>query len=264
MSGAMGSPPPQPPDGGDIRTVSASSEREKRLRADFHELFTRCPIPADELLTQLGLFLNRQTLSRILFMHDLYRRIVDVQGVVMEFGVRWGQNLALFESFRGMYEPYNFHRRIIGFDTFGGFPSVHERDGDAEIVQVGGYGVTPGYEAYLEQVLAYHEQESPLAHVRKFELVKGDATATVARYIDEHPETIVALAYLDFDLFEPTKRALEAIRDRLTRGSVVAFDELNVREWPGETLALKEVLGLGRYAIRRDPRNPSPSYIVID
>jgi len=37
----------------------------------------------------------------------------------------------------------------------------------------------------------------------------------------------------------------------LTKGSIVGFDELNVRAYPGETLALKEVLGLDRYKIRR-------------
>ena len=31
----------------------------------------------------------------------------------MEFGVRWGQNLALFESFRGIYEPYNYSVELL-------------------------------------------------------------------------------------------------------------------------------------------------------
>jgi hypothetical protein len=55
----------------------------------------------------------------------------------MEFGVRWGQNMALFTSFRNIYEPYNVSRKIIGFDTFAGFPSISEQDGVAETVQVG-------------------------------------------------------------------------------------------------------------------------------
>ena len=79
-----------------------------------------------------------------------------------------------------------------------------------------------------------------------------------------HPETIVALAYFDFDIYQPTKTCLEAIKGRLTKGSVVAFDELNCPEFPGETLALKEVFGLDKYAIRRNPLNPLCSYIVIE
>jgi hypothetical protein len=247
-----------------IRTKSNSSKQELTMRGAFYETYRACPIPANELLSQLGLFLNRQSLSRILFMHDLYTRIIPVHGVVMEFGVRWGQNLALFSSFRGMYEPYNYNRKIIGFDTFAGFPSVAPEDGADPIASVGAYGVTNGYENYLETVLEYHERESPLSHIRKHELIKGDAAATLEKYLGDHPETIIALAYFDFDLYAPTKRCLELIKDHLTKGSVIGFDELNWPAFPGETVALQEVFGLSRHAIRRSPLNPSPSYLVVD
>jgi hypothetical protein len=248
----------------ELRTKSNSSAQEVTKREAFHATFQKCPIPPNELLSQLGLFLNRQTLSRILFMRDLYERIVPIHGVVMEFGVRWGQNLALFSSFRGMYEPYNYYRKIIGFDTFSGFPSTAPQDGQDTIAEKGAYGVTENYEEYLESVLSYHETESPLGHIRKHELVKGDATVTLEKYLRDHPETIIALAYFDFDLYEPTRKCLELIRDHLTKGSVIGFDELNCAAFPGETLAFKEVFGLDRFSIRRSPLNPTPSYIVIE
>jgi hypothetical protein len=248
----------------DIRIKSNSSAQEVSTRERFYETFTQCPIPRNELLNNLGLFLNRQTLSRILFMHDLYQRIIPVHGIVVEFGVRWGQNLALFSSFRGMYEPYNYNRRIVGFDTFSGFPSVTDQDGGDAIASAGAYGVTPGYETYLDSVLAYHEKESPLSHINKYELIKGDASVTLEKFLQEHPETIVALAYFDFDIYEPTKKCLELIKGHLTKGSVIGFDELNWPSFPGETIAVKEVLGLDRYAIGRSPLNPSPSFIVIE
>lgn len=248
----------------DIRIRTNSSSQELATRQEFYETFAQCPIPSNELLANLGLFMNRQALSRVLFMHDLYRQILNVNGIVIEFGVRWGQNLALFSSFRGMYEPFNYTRKVVGFDTFSGFPSVSEHDGSDAIVGAGSYGVTEQYETYLDRVLAYHETESPLGHIQKHELIKGDASVTLERYLREHPETIIALCYFDFDIYEPTKRCLELIKDHLTKGSVVGFDELNWSAFPGETIALKEVFGLDRYAIRRSPLNPSPSYLVIE
>jgi len=247
-----------------ILTRTGSTDKEHSVRERFFEHYKQAPIPQNEQLANLGLFMNRHALSRYLYMNELYQKILNVHGVVMEFGVRWGQNLSLFVNFRGMYEPFNHNRKIIGFDTFAGFPSVHEKDGNAAVATKGGYGVTEGYEEYLDSVLTYHESESPIAHMKKYELVKGDASAEIVKYLERNPETIVALAYFDFDLFEPTKACLEAIKDRLTKGSVVAFDELNYHTWPGETLAVKEVLGLSRYAIRRTPYNPEPSYIVIE
>jgi hypothetical protein len=111
-----------------IKVLGGSTQAEIDNRKRFLELLKSTPIPDDELLGNLGLFLSRQTLSRILFMHELYQKIINVHGVVIEFGVRWGQNLALFESFRGIYEPYNFNRKIIGFDTFSGFPEIEKME----------------------------------------------------------------------------------------------------------------------------------------
>ena len=247
-----------------LRVARATSEREQELRRDFFELFKRTPIPDDELLAQLGLYLNRQTLSRILFMHELYTQIVRVPGIVVELGVRWGQNLALFSSFRGMEEPFNHTRRIVGFDTFSGFPEPSVQDGDAPIASAGAYAVPKGYEDYLHDVLAYHEQESPLAHLRKFELVHGDATETLPRYLAERPETVVALAYFDFDLYEPTRVCLETMRPHLVRGSVLGFDQLGSRNFPGETLAVRKVLGLEGLRLRRSPYAAQASYAVLE
>ncbi len=247
-----------------LNIARRGSGTEQAARKRIQKLFAAAPIPRDELLSNLGLFINRQSLSRILFMHELYSKIVGVHGIVVEFGVRWGQNLALFESFRGMYEPFNHNRKIVGFDTFEGFPSVDPKDGNAPIARTGAYGVTAGYETFLEQVLAYHEQESPLQHIRRFEIVKGDASESIEAYLERNPETIVALAYFDFDIYQPTKRCLDAIKPHLTKGSVLGFDELNYHAYPGETLALREAFPLDRYAIRRTPHSNVASYIVID
>ena len=73
-----------------INTIDGSSMKEKSGRENFFEKFKNSPIPKDEIMGNLGLYIDRKTLSRILFMHELYKKIIDVHGVAMEFGVRWG------------------------------------------------------------------------------------------------------------------------------------------------------------------------------
>ncbi len=236
--------------------------KEGDRRGEMIDLLRQWQIPERELLLNLGLFLTPQTLSRVLFMDFLYQKIIDVQGIVMEFGCRWGQNMSLFTSLRGIYEPFNRLRKVVGFDSFSGFPSVAPQDGD--MVAKGDYGTAPGYAPFLERVLKLMEEESPLAHLRKFEVVPGDAIVTVPEYLKHNPETIIALGYFDFDLYAPTKSCLEAVRGHLTRGSVLGFDEANDHTTPGETIALKEVLGLDRYSVRRYRFNSRSSYLVIE
>lgn len=245
-----------------IISGSTSDEHKARMKLVHH--LKKSPIPPEQLLNNLGLFLRRQNISRILFMHDLYRRIINIHGVVMEFGVHWGQNLSLFHSFRGMYEPYNYTRKIIGFDTFEGFPHLDDKDGKHDIIRKGAYSVTKNYLEYLNEILEFHQSESPIPHMKKFELVKGDATKTIHRYLRKNPETIIALAYFDFDIYEPTKECLKAILPHLSKGAIIGFDELNYHDLPGETIAFKEILGPNRYRIQRDPNNPSTSFIVFD
>ena len=247
-----------------IKVKWNSSAHEESIRGDIVKYFQQCPIPDQEILQNLPLFLSRQNLSQILFVHEIYQHIVDVHGVIMEFGVRWGRNLALYESLRGIYEPFNHNRKIIGFDTFEGFPSVDEKDGNDDIISVGAYNVTRDYVDYLVNVLDYHEQESPISHIKKYEIVKGNASEGIARYLGQHPETIVALAYFDFDIYKPTLDCLKAIHGCLTRGSVIGFDELNNATYPGETLALKETLGLSTYKVRHSRFSPTQSYIIIE
>ena len=242
----------------EFNTLDISSETEKKVRSNALELFKNSPIPNNEILSNLGLFINRRTLSRFLLMYELYQKCLNVHGVIMEFGVRWGQNLALFSNLRGMLEPFNYNRKIIGFDTFAGFPSVSDKDS----MKAGDYAVPENYEEYLKQVLDFHESESPISHIKKYELVKGDASVTLKKYLQEHPETIISMAYFDMDIYQPTKECLLLIKDHLTKGSVIGFDELNYHSWAGETIALKEAWGLDKFKIQRSKFGTLQSYII--
>lgn len=242
--------------------ILASAEEVKAYQ-ELAKMLLDCPIPPNEILANLSLFMTRSALAQLLFMHDLYRRILTVPGVVVEFGTRYGRNLGLFTTLRTIYEPHNFSRKIIGFDTFTGFPSMAPQDGTYEGVTIGSLSVTPEYESYLEHLLSTHEKLAPRSQLKKYELVKGDVSETLPQYLADHPEIIIALAYFDLDLYQPTKNCLALIKDHLTKGSVLGFDELALAEFPGETLALKEEFGIGNYEIKRDPTSGYQSFIVI-
>lgn len=225
------------------------------------KLFKNCPIQEDNLLNNLNLFTKRQPLTRVIFMYELYKKILGIHGNIMEFGVRWGQDMVLFENFRGMLEPINYTRKIIGFDTFEGFPRV--RSDLDKGARIGDMSVTEGYQDYLEDILCKHELANPISQIQKHKLVQGDAIHTLRKYLDEHPETTIALAYFDFDIYEPTKVCLEHCKDHLMKGSIIAFDEANNENWPGETVAINEALGIKNIKLERFPWCPTMSYMEV-
>ncbi len=244
--------------------IVLSSQSEKDLMAALHAHFREAPLPPDELLANLGLFFTSKSLSRTLFFYEMYRKIVQTHGVIMEFGVRWGQTLALLSALRGIFEPFNRHRKIIGFDTFAGFRGMGPEDGELCRTVDGSFSVSEGYEKYLERLRALEDALNPIAHLKKFELVKGDALQTIPAYLERHPETIVSMAIFDFDIYKPTRAALEAIKPHLMKGSVLVFDELCDDIFPGETIAAREVLGLHNMRVKRLPMTARISYMEIE
>jgi hypothetical protein len=252
----------------DIKTqkhdaIVLSSQSEKDLQRTFVELFRNAPLPDDEILPNLGLFLSSKALSRVLFFYEIYKKIVNTHGQIMEFGVRWGQNLSLLSALRGIFEPFNRHRKIVGFDTFAGFKGMSEKDGALCKTVDGSFSVSENYDNYLGKLLELQEALNPIPHLKKFELVRGDASETIPAYLKRQPETLVSLAIFDFDIYKPTKVALEAIKPHLFKGSVLVFDELADDIFPGETVALREVFNVNDLKVERLPMTARVSYVVL-
>lgn len=244
------------------RAITPSAiEQETRTR--LIELFAERPIPDDELLDHLEVFMRPQRINEILTLDQLYRHILDVHGIIVEFGVRWGRHLSVFNALRTRHEPTNFYRKIVGFDTFTGFSEPAAADGDSDRVFAGSMSVTPDYERYLDQILRLHEAETLMAHIRRFELCTGDAPEQLAAYLDRNPQTIVALAYFDMDLHDPTRACIELLRPHMPAGAVLAFDELTHPDFPGETVAVKSAIDIAGHRIQRLPQSPYPAFVVL-
>ena len=166
----------------------------------------------------------------------------------------------LYAQLSSIYEPYAFNREIIGFDTFEGIVEVDKKDkGNAQIGDFSDADID-----LLKECVVLYDLNRPLSHISKVQLIKGDATQTIPEFFKENTYVVVALLYLDFDLYAPTKTALETILPRMPKGAVLAFDELNARQWPGETLALLESLGINKLKVRKFPADPYLSYAILD
>ena len=242
-----------------------SAEEWRRFHEKQTAHFRGSPLPDNEILDHLTLYCSHAAMRRFLFWDRMYQHILELHGVGMVFGVRWGRDLAALQHLRNIYEPMNYTRKFIGFDTFEGFASVHKNDGEAEVVRTGAYSVPHRYEENLTRLLLEREALLPYNHLGKVELKKGDAKQTVRIYLEEHPETVIAFAYFDFDLYEPTRVCAELIKPYLCKGAVVAFDEYMHPTHPGETKAAREVFGT-HAKVRRVPQvSPGhPGFLIFE
>ena len=216
-----------------------------------------------EKLENFCKYIPRQRFTEVLAKYEIYKEILDVPGHILELGVLFGGGLMTWHQLATILEPINYARKIIGFDTFSGFPSIAEEDKtDSPFAKVGGLAVD-SYED-LKECIRIHDHNRFLNHFEKTSLVKGDIAITVPEYIKNNPELIVSLLYIDVDIFEPTKVALEYIVPRMPKGAIICFDDLQSSSFPGETLALLKTLGIRETRLKRTPHGPGIAYAVLE
>jgi hypothetical protein len=224
----------------------------------------------DTLADKIDLFArfsSRKSLARFLARYHLFQKILNVNGSIVECGVLSGQGLFTFAKLSSILEPYNHTRKVIGFDTFEGFPSADQKDienSDSSFLQDFKPGALSGcsFEELLESIKLF-DLNRPLNHIKKIELVKGDLCKTAEDYVESNKHLIVSMLYLDVDLYQPTMAALKSFVPLMPKGAIIAFDELNLSEFPGETQALNEYFGIQNVHLNRFTIDPAISYITL-
>lgn len=157
-------------------------------------------------------------IGKLLAHYELYKKIVDLPGEIVEVGVYKAASFVRFCSFRQLLEN-DFSRKIIGFDAFGKFPvpvdvdesdiafvEEFERDGDGLSVDK------------VEKILVSKS-------IQNYELIPGDIGKTLEAYIAAHQELKIALLHVDVDIYTPTKLVMELLYPRVVKGGVVVLDD---------------------------------------
>jgi hypothetical protein len=167
-----------------------------------------------------GFLLNGATdrFAKILSRYELFQRAAGVPGDIVECGVFKGTGVLFWAKLLQIFHPLSL-RKVVGFDTFGEFPatSAVDRQFAAELC------AEAGYEGADPEVLMEIAAQCGVRH--RVELIRGDATVSMARYVEANPGFRVALLNLDFDTYAPTRAALDALYNSVVPGGVVICDE---------------------------------------
>jgi hypothetical protein len=239
------------------------NDAEREAAALYAQLFEQSPDTTAQKLAHVAKYLRRQDLTRLLARYEIFKRVLGVKGSIVECGVYRGSGLMTWANLSAVLEPNNLMRHVYGFDSFEGFPAVGEKDRSQFRPARTGELRADSY-GELQGLIHAFDLNRFLGHVPKVHLVKGDAQKTIPQFVADHPHLVVSLLFLDFDLYEPTKAAIEHFLPRMPRGAVIAFDELDNPAWPGETWALIDTLGMGRLRLERLEFDPYVSFATIE
>ena len=206
---------------------STRNEKELSYAEEMERFIKDCGYSGYEKAQNFPMFCSRQQLAKYLARYEIFRQIIGVHGSVVEGGCLYGGGLMWSAQISAILEPVNTSRTIIGLDTFDGIQELSEGDkgsGSGE-AKKGGFKIDS--QKAINEAIRMFDLNRPIGHIKKVEIIKGRAEETIPEYIKEHPELVVAMLVLDFDIEIPTLAALSHLVPRMPKGAAIVFDQLN-------------------------------------
>ena len=198
-------------------------------------------------------FSSKTRLNKLLAHYELYKSIIGIPGHIFELGVYKAASLVRFATFRNSLEN-DFSRKIVGFDAFGAFPTdqLKVKD-DLKFIE--------RFEDDSGNGLSKDEAKNILLskNFENFSLVKGNVFDTLPVYLEDNPETRIALLHLDMDVKEPTDFALKLLYERVVPGGLIIFDDYNAVA--GETTSVDEFKKKNNLKLEKLPFYNVPTFI---
>lgn len=212
-----------------------------------------------DIYNQFALWGKLDRYTKMLARYELFKLIADKPGDIVEGGVLKGTGVLFWAKLIQIFNPQS-RRKVVGFDTFAGYPETathaHDRKTAKEFRSM---QIQKDEQVSTETILNIAKEQG-LDH--RVELVQGDAVTTVVDYVKDNPGFRVALLNLDFVLYEPTLAALKHLYPSVVPGGVIALDEYGVRN-TGESDAVDEILEGRPVDLRMFPWSKSPTAYFV-
>ena len=179
-----------------------------------------------DLISNYGLFSGDTNLFKTLTIYNLIKQTEKVNGDIIEFGI-WRGNTSLL--IKKILEIYRINKKVFMFDHFRGLRHFQRKDGNKAKFLKGSY---LGNKKPIKELINFFK-------FKNIYFIDKDATKLNNNFFGKQK---FSMAIIDVDLYEPTKKILEALKKNISKNGIIIFDEGRSKLFPGEGLALKEFL----------------------
>ena len=195
---------------------------------------------------------DNSRIGKMIAHYELFQLSSKSQGHIIECGVFKGVSLIRFATFLKLLKKSN--KKIIAFDAFGKHPTTKIFSDYTRRKKLLSHGKEAISEKQLRKILKQKDLE------KNIELIEGDITQTVPRYLKSHPKLKISLLNLDVDFYEPSITILKNFYPKLSKHGILMLDDYGI--WDGETMAVNEYFRNKKIKIRKFPFSQTPSYII--
>jgi hypothetical protein len=227
-----------------VSDISLRHENERLQREALEKLFKDTVLSPFDMFRNFPVFTPRYTIARFVSHYELFKRIYELPGTIIDCGVFQGASTFTWAKLCEIFCPTDVRKVVYGFDTFKGFPSLNKSDGRKCLRndrRVGGFDPGSSIERDLMAAQEAMRPDKHIRHLNRIEFIKGNATKTIPRFVKAKGHGFkVALLNIDFDLYEPTRVALENFVPLMVKGGIIIADEYALETFGGETRAIDE------------------------
>ena len=199
---------------------------------------------------------DKKRILKLLDHYEIYKKILNVKGDIVECGVFKGASLIRFLTFRDLIEKKN-KRKVIGFDAFGKFPypKKNYKNNKADKKFAKKHDNNIGLGININLLKKYLKKKK----IINYELIKGDVVKTLPNYLNKNKRIKISLLHLDLDVYEPTRFVLDSLYKNISINGIILLDDYNhIR---GATLAVNEFIKENKLKVYKVSKHDRPYFI---
>ena len=214
----------------------SSKDYLKLLKNNFSKKF---------ILENSGMLIGDKALYRQIKILEIIKNIELVKGDIIEFGIWHGNNLFMVKK---IVDFYKLKKRVIGYDNFSGFPNPAK----LKKLKKGKYIGKP---ELINKILKFFK----LSNVK---IINDDILN-----LEKHKKIFnkISFVYIDCNVYEPVKKILETLNNKISKGGIIAFDEAQNNNNKSEGIAMMEFYNRNKksYKLIKLNKNYQPDAILI-
>lgn len=211
--------------------------------------------------THYNLYMNSERFSKLLIHYEVFKKIKNLSGSIVECGVFKGTSFSRFAMMRELVGNPK-RNKLVAFDVFSDdFPDTKFKNEKAQrkhwISTAGGSSIS------TKQLKSIFDKKK----IKNFELVKGDVLKTIPTYLKKNKNLKISLLNVDIDFVETTECVLNNFYDKVVKGGIILFDNYQGvgtggTFYKGETSTINKFLKKHKKKIIKFPFFNRPSYII--
>ena len=187
-----------------------------------------------------------------------------IDGDIIELGVLRGKSLLTIAV---ILKKLKIKKRIIGFDTFSGFPKLHKLD-SIDNFKNRKYFTKDHYlnvkdfwklknKIYKKKLntknissslnfsnssISLLKEKIKLLKLKNVTIIKGDVIETLPRFLEKNSKLKIMACNLDIDLYFAYKKSLPILWPRLEKNGYIHLDEYYSLKFPGPKIACDDFI----------------------